>query len=139
MADFKNLDVRDKFDSYPIEIKKKILSLRSLILASYDESQSENVVTECLKWGEPSYTCKAGSTIRIDWKPKDPNNLHVYFNCKSKLIETFREIYGQELDFESNRIILLPVDQKLPKMALIHCFTLALNYHKIKHLPLLGA
>jgi hypothetical protein len=139
MPNFKNSDVKNKFDSYPVEIKQYMLELRSLLLANSNNNITDNLVTECLKWGEPSYICKAGSTIRIDWKSKDPSNLRIYFNCKSKLIETFKEIYSDELSFEGNRMILLSVEQKFPERVLMRCFSLAFNYHKIKHLPLLGA
>ena len=143
MPDFENIEVKNVFNSYPVEIKEKMFSLRSLIFAAASNSQSNkqsvNIVTECLKWGEASYICKTGSTIRLDWKSKDPSNLHVYLNCKSKLIETMRIIYADELGFEGNRIILIPINKSLPKEILMHCFSMALNYHKIKHLPLLGA
>ena len=36
---------------------------------------------ETLKWGEPSYLVKKGSTIRMDWKSKAPNQYAMYFKC----------------------------------------------------------
>ncbi|PCI64289.1 MAG: hypothetical protein COB38_12795 [Gammaproteobacteria bacterium] len=62
----------------------------------------------------------------------------IYFNYQSLLVETFREIYKEELIFEKNRAILLNINEKLPDKVLVHCFELAMNYHKIKYLPLLG-
>ncbi len=138
MFKFDNLDVKNKFDSYPFEIKVKMLKLRSLILNTYNQSNEAESIEECLKWGEPSYLVKSGSTVRIDWKSKNSEFLNIYFNCKSKLVETYREIYSDELIFEKNRAILLKVNEVFPEKNLVHCFELAMNYHKIKHLPLLG-
>lgn len=143
MVEFKNEGVKNKFESYPSEIKEKMLYLRSLLFSAYSQDNEknnvENNIEECLKWGEPSYICRYGSTIRIDWKSKKPEFLNTYFNCKTKLIETFREVYSENLIFEGNRAILIPVDKNLPEAVLTHCFSMAIRYHKIKHLPLLGA
>lgn len=42
-------------------------------------------IEETLKWGEPADMTKngAGSTIRLDWKPKHPDHYALYFNCKT--------------------------------------------------------
>ena len=139
MRPFKNSAVEEKFNGYPDEIKSSILLLRELIFGASKADTSNIELEECLKWNEPSYCCKTGSTIRLDWKSKDSENLHIYFNCKSKLIETFREIYGNELTFSGNRVVLVPINEKAPERVLTHCFSMAFNYHKIKHLPMLGA
>lgn len=71
MNSIANPAVAEKFDQYPDHIREKILLLRKLILET--ASSMENVaVEETLKWGEPSYVTKTGSTIRIDWKKKSP-------------------------------------------------------------------
>ncbi len=43
------------------------------------------------------------------------------------------------LRFEGNRAVLFDVDTSIPVAELKHCISLALTYHKVKHLPLLGA
>ena len=82
---------------------------------------------------------KQGSTIRMDYKAKQPGQYALYFNCKSKLVDTFRELYGDRFQFEGNRAIIFGLNDTPDMMALSHCISLSLNYHKIKHLPLLGA
>ena len=94
---------------------------------------------ETLKWGEPSYLTKFGSTIRIDWKPSAPKHYAMYFHCQSKLVATFKEVYPHTFHYQGNRAIVLDIKAKLPEKELKHCITLALTYHKVKHLPLLGA
>ncbi len=130
--------VKQVFDKYPKDVQKGMKKLRQLIIETAKAEEKSKLV-ETLKWGEPAYVVKNGSTIRIDWKPKNPGYLAMYFICSTSLVSTFRLIFGDELKFEDNRAILLPADQPLPVDKLIRCITMALNYHKLKDLPLLGA
>jgi hypothetical protein len=95
-------------------------------------------VAETLKWGEASYSVKGGSAIRIDWKAKDPDSIKVYFHCQSKLVETFKEIYPDDLQYEGKRAIVIPLHSQIEEGPLTHCIGLALKYHSIKNQPLLG-
>ena len=68
-----NPEVESKFQTYPDEIKAKLGYLRDLIFETASENETIQEIEETLRWGEPSYLVKNGSTIRIDWKPKTPN------------------------------------------------------------------
>jgi len=130
-------DIQAKIDTYPTHAKKKFLALRALVYLAAKELNI-NKVEETLKWGEPSYLTKTGSTIRIDWKASTPDKIYIFFNCKSVLIQTLKELYPDQLSLEGNRAVVMKIDN-MPNDAIIkHCFSMALNYHKIKHLPLLG-
>lgn len=96
-------------------------------------------VEESLKWGEPSFSVKGGSAVRIDWKKKYPEKCFVFFQCQTRLVEIFKEIYGDTFEYDGKRAIILELSQKLPLLELKHCVILSLQYHKLKHLPLLGA
>jgi len=115
-----------------------MLTLREAIFTVAAE-QSITDIDETLKWGEPSYIAKSGSTIRIDWKSSTPDYYGLYFNCNSKLVATFRELYPNHFHYQGNRALMIKIGQKIDLTAVKHCITLALRYHKIKHLPLLGA
>ena len=130
--------VADKFAAYPKEIQPKIDYLRSLILETATENETVTSLEETLKWGEPSYLAKKGSTIRIDWKAKSPNQYAIYFKCTSKLVTTFREVYGNTFNYEKNRAILFNLEDEVPKEELKSCIQAALNYHSLKDLPRLG-
>lgn len=93
---------------------------------------------ETLKWGEISYLAKYGSTVRIDWKEKNADQFAIYFKCTSKLVPTFREIFPQTFRFDGNRAIVFDLDEEIPRSELKQCIKAALEYHKVKHLPLLG-
>lgn len=127
------------FASYPKNMRKHLMHLRQLVFDAASETDGVGEIEETLKWGEPSYLVKGGSTIRMDWKNKNPDQYAVYFNCKSKLVDTFREVYGDKFKFEGNRAIVFSDTDKVPDEALKHCFSMSLTYHKIKNIPLLGA
>jgi hypothetical protein len=120
---------KKKFESYPEHIAI-LLQVRHLIFSVANQDGIDDI-TETLKWGEPSYISTIGSTIRIDWKEKNPEHYGIYFHCKTSLIETFT--------YEGNRAIIFSTRQLLPSKELSHCISLSLRYKKIKHLDLLGA
>ena len=113
--------------------------LRQIILDTAESIDLIDKVVETLKWGEPSYLVKKGSTVRMDWKKKQPEQYAVYFKCTSKLVPTFKELYNGVFNFENNRAIIFKLEDEIPEKELAHCIALALTYHKLKHLPLLGA
>ena len=130
-----NKDVENIFNNYPEFIKSKLIKLRELI---YIVAQEQNLgaVEESLKWGEPSYSVINGSPIRIGFKG---SSCYLFFHCQSKLVSTFREFYSHNLTFEGNRAIVLNSEKPLPEYPLKACIKLALTYHSVKRLPLLGA
>ncbi|MCP3684922.1 MAG: DUF1801 domain-containing protein, partial [bacterium] len=110
---------------------------RQLVIDTASEIKGINVLEETLKWGEPSYLTKSGSTIRMDWKSTIPGQYAIYFNCNTLLVETFKELYIDKFMFEGNRAIVFKINDEIPVGELKHCISLALTYHKIKHLPML--
>ncbi len=138
MEDINNSEVAKVFSQYPELVRTKLLALRTLVLETVRESNEISAVEETLKWGEPSFVTKTGSTIRIDWKQSRPDHYALYFNCKTTLIDTFKEFYRDQLNFEGNRAIIFDLNNSVPVEIVKHCIFLALTYHKRKHLPLLG-
>ena len=138
MSTIENKEVGKIFDNYPKEIRKKLMLLRKLVIDTASETESVKSIEETLKWGEPSYLTKGGSTIRMDWKKSKPDQYAMYFNCKTKLVDTFKERYKDEFKYEGNRAIVFHKNDTIPINELKHCILLALTYHSIKNLPMLG-
>jgi len=134
----RNPAVQAKFKSYPKDIRPKMDYLRELILETAGENPDITEIEETLKWGEPSYLVKKGSTIRIDWKPKAPEQYAIYFKCTSKLVTTFKEVYGDDFKYEKTRAILFGLKERVPKRKLKKCINAALSYHTVKNEALLG-
>ncbi|ADZ91635.1 DUF1801 domain-containing protein [Marinomonas mediterranea] len=129
--------VKNKVDLYPREAVSVLIQIRQAIYDIADEYQLGNV-EETLKWGQPSYLVKGGSTVRFDWNPDFPERCFVFFHCQTKLVETFREVYGDQLEYQGKRAIVLRIKAPFPSVQLTHCLSLALRYHSLKQLPLLG-
>ena len=127
------------FETYPPEIRKQAMRLRQLVLDTAAALAEVGEVEETLKWGEPSYVTKSGSTIRLGWKASRPDEYKLLFHCGTTLVDTFKELYHDALNFEGNRAIVLHKTADLPIAPLEHCISLALTYHRRKKLPLLGA
>ncbi len=134
-----NPKVKDVFDNYPKSVQYRLLRLRKLIITTACEIDGLDKLEETLKWGEPSYLTKHGSTLRMDWKEKSPEQYAIYFKCTSKLVPTFKTIYKGLFEFEGNRAIVFKLRDEIPENELKQCISMALRYHKIKHLILLGA
>ncbi len=134
-----NPKVAEILADYPKVIQEKLKILRQLIINTALEIEGINTLEETLKWGEPSYVTKTGSTIRINQIKSSPDQFAMYFTCSTRLVDTFRVIYRDAFTFEGNRALIFDINKKIPVIPLKHCITLALTYHNVKHLPLLGA
>jgi hypothetical protein len=133
-----NPEVRAVYKKYPKEARLKIENLRRIIFETANEIEELTELEETLKWGEPSYLAKKGSTVRIDWKPKAPNQYAIYFSCSTTLIETFKQVYGNLFDYEGKRAIVFQMDDNIPEKELKSCIRAALTYHRVKKLDKLG-
>lgn len=126
-------EVRKIFDNYPVKARNKMLALRNLVIETAKEINEIDKLEETLKWGEPSYITKIGSTLRMDWKPKSPDQYAMYFKCTSKLVETFKKKFKDLFQYENNRAIIFQMNDIVPRKELKRCIRAALMYHKVKH------
>ncbi|NNF35475.1 MAG: DUF1801 domain-containing protein [Saprospiraceae bacterium] len=133
-----NEQVQAHIDSYPSLPRKKLNAIRKLIFEAASEIEGLKALNETFKWGEPSYSCKKGSTIRMDWKSKNPDQYAMYFICSTRLVETFRTLYGDTFEYEKNRALIFHLKDDIPVYQLKECIKMALRYHELKDQPLLG-
>lgn len=121
-----------KMASYPDAVRVKMQSIRALVIKTANEIPELENLQETLKWGEPSFVTKHGSTLRMDWKKKTPDQYQVYFKCTSRLVETFKLKFGALFEYENKRAIIFQLDQEIPEAELKQCIRATLNYHKVK-------
>lgn len=137
--------VKQKFDTYPVKVRAKLEYLRQLILEVAANTNKVGEVEETLKWGEPAYItlpiqyedksgklkkAKApGTTIRIDWKTKSPDQYALYVNCQTSLIDSYNSLFPNTFTFEGSRAVVFRLDDALPEEALRVCIQMALTYH----------
>lgn len=129
---FNDKGVEAVFSAYPLPVQRRLLELRSLIFDVAKKTSGVGQLEEALRWGQPSYLTSetgSGSTIRIDQIRNEPGKYGIYFICTSGLIDDFKELYRDEMDFIGNRSIVFGIADRLPEDALRHCISLALTYH----------
>lgn len=124
--------------NYPEFVRDKMQYLRTLVRETAEEIEGLSVLEETLKWGEPSFVTKHGSTLRMDWKAKSPEQYAFYFQCTSRLVDTFRLVFDHQFQYEGKRAIVFQINEKIPEMELKACIKATLNYHKVKDLMTLG-
>jgi len=132
-----NTDVREVFEKYPTNVQEQLLKLRELILSTAFKTDEVKEFEETLKWGEPSYVSKVGSTIRLGLVKTNPKQYAMFFHCKTKLVDTFKELYDDTFTFEGNRAIVFDENDIVAIRELEHCILMSLTYHKIKNKPAL--
>lgn len=115
-----------------------MIKVRCLVHETAGEFDDFGTIEETLKWCEPSFVTKNGSTLRMDWKDRAPEQFAIYFKCTSLLVPTFKRVYGDLFTYENDRAILFGLDQELPESELKQCIAATLRYHKVKKLPNLG-
>lgn len=125
-------DFETKLASYPDSVRGKMYYLRELILETAREVSEITELEETLKWGEPSFLTKNGSTLRMDWKKKTPDQYQMYFKCTSRLVETFKIVFGDQFQYEKSRAIIFQLDQKVPSKEIKKCIKATLLYHSLK-------
>ena len=133
MRPFENPAVAAHFAAYPGDVRRRMMTLRELIFATAAATDGVGALEEALKWGEPAYltsASKSGSTIRIDWKAREPGQYAMYFNCQTDLVDTFRTLFPNDFGFEGNRALVFARDAGLPKDSLALCIAAALTYHR---------
>ncbi len=127
-----------KLLSYPDHIRPKMQYLREIVHETAKEIPEIKELEETLKWGEPSFITKIGSTLRMDWKEKTLEQYQIYFKCTSRLVETFKLVFGELFQYEKNRAIIFKLDEEIPIALLKECIRATLMYHKVKNDEILG-
>jgi hypothetical protein len=138
MKFIQNQAVENLIDEYPDTVSAKLNYLRQLIIETARELNDIKTLEETFKWGEASYISNIGSTIRIDWKKKNPEHYAMYFICSTQMIETFREFFGDVFKYEGDRAIIFHIDDVIPVDQLKLAIAVALTYKKRSKLSMLG-
>ncbi len=132
MNKFKNPEVAAVFNTYPKNMRAKLMFLRQLIFDIASATEGVGELEETLKWGSPSYLTtksKSGTTIRIDRRNSQKDQYAMSVHCQSSLIGTIKEVYRNKFKYEDNRSIIFNESDEIPVKELSHCIYLALTYH----------
>lgn len=124
-------EVSAVFDQMPKEARDTLLKVRNFILEVAQDNPHIGPVEETLRWGEPAYITvnkKTGSTLRLGVE-RASGHPALFFNCKTKLVEQFRQQFGDDLRYSKNRAVLIDTDVDGIAQELQTCIAAALSYH----------
>ncbi|MCP3774015.1 hypothetical protein NLX71_11950 [Paenibacillus sp. MZ04-78.2] len=125
----KNYDIPEIYNNYTDLQQEKLIELKQLIM-NVANNLGDMTIQESLKWGQLTFSSKLGTPIRID--RFSDSQIGLFVHCQTTLVEEWRELFGDSLDFSKNRAILLSVNSELPIEELTPCIQMALTYHKSK-------
>jgi hypothetical protein len=111
--------------------RNALLDVRQLIFEVANNDPRIGQIEETLRWGEPAYlttTNRTGSTIRLSIE-KNTGMPALFFNCKTTLVEEFRQQFGNTLTYSKNRAVVIDRDDSQHSSALKICIAAALTYH----------
>lgn len=115
--------VDEVFETYTQPVQDRLRKMRALIL---DVGANAGVeVEETLKWGQPSYLAKKGSTLRLGAIDGEPA---LFAHCQSRIIPEARMAFGDALTFSGNRAVIL--DDKAGEPELRQIVLHGLTYHR---------
>ena len=127
--------VRAVFDGWPQAVRARQLEMRALILRVASDTAGVGRIEEALRWGEPAYLTtqsRSGTTLRLGWSAQAPSEHRLLCHCQTRLVDTWRSLFGDELRFDGNRAVVLSLDEPLPEPPLAVCIEAALTYHQRK-------
>ena len=120
------------FKAYGRDVRDRLMVLRETIFEVAAATDGVGVLTETLKWGQPSYLTEqtgSGTTVRIDRLKGDSGGYALYFHCQSGLVGQFRDLYPETFSYEGERAIHFGAKERVPVRELRHCIALALTHH----------
>ena len=122
-------NIADAFAAYDDRTQDQLRACRDLIFQAAADNREIGILTETLKWGQPSYlteASKSGSTVRLatssDHRPA------LFVHCATDLIEQFRTFYPDTFDYQGKRALVIKSEIGSVKAELRHCIALALTY-----------
>ena len=122
--------VQAAFDGFPKETQDLAMALRSLIFEVAETTPNVGVLTETVKWGQPSYLTaqsKSGTTLRIG-VPKT-GGCAIYAHCATNVISTYADTFPGLEQIEGNRAVHFKHSEEIVPERLKLLIRHALTYH----------
>lgn len=97
-------EVQAVYDSFPAVEREKLMLVRQLILdcAALVEA---GTVAETLRWGQPTYLVKQGSSLRLGIGKT--GLAAIFAHCQSSIISDFATAFGTDFEMDGNRAVYL--------------------------------
>lgn len=128
MTPFANDQVAAAFAAMPSEPRDGLLRLRELIFEVARDLPNAPAVEETLKWGQPAYLTRKGSTIRLG-VPKS-GGFALFVHCQSRLIPDYEVAFPMADRIEGTRAVLFDAADQIDAGRHGWLIARALTYHQ---------
>lgn len=118
--------VQAVYEARPADVRERMLALRALVYEVAADLELD--VQEALRWGEPAYLSRRGTTLRIDAKDPPSGRCQLFVHCQTELVRTFRERHPGVLETEGTRALHVELAKPLPLEPLRDFIAMALTY-----------
>ncbi|WP_069301190.1 DUF1801 domain-containing protein [Neptunicoccus sediminis] len=122
-------EVQAAFDTFAPEEREKLHVVRRLIFQCAVAIEA-GPVTETLRWGQPAYLVKRGSSLRLGIGKT--GQAAIFAHCQSSIISDFATVFGADFKLDGNRAVYL---EKLGPEVLEKLQFLILHGLQYKRLP----
>lgn len=119
-------NVRAVFEGYPEGVRAVLLAARDLVFEVAEDGGC-GTLDEVLRWGQPSYVCKTGTTLRL---APDKGAPAVMVHCQTDLVDRFRSEHPDAFRFGGTRALYLEAGFDRDALALF--LARALTYRRVR-------
>ena len=124
-------DLIHKLQSWPTRAVQHAHVIRALFLQTAQDIDAYNL-EESLKWGEPAWRPKkGGTTLRVAWSTKSPDELGLFVDCKSDLCARMQWDFPSTFRFVAPRAMYLQLDRNVPETAVTQLAQMAFRYKRV--------
>lgn len=119
---------------WPVKARNTLWQCRE-IFETVAKQAAVGTLDETLKWGQPSWRPtkpRTGSTLRMDWNPKFPDQLSLFVDCKTDLAARMQTLYPHLSENDGQRHLAISLDAPLPVQAITHLADMTFTYHRAK-------
>lgn len=111
MTAAKTSEVSAVFSAFPEPARQGLLALRTQIYSVAAADPRIGILSESLKWGQPSYGTphsKSGTPLRLGI-PK-VGGYAIFVHCQTTVVSEFRHIFGEQFSYDGSRAVIFRAD-----------------------------
>jgi len=113
---------------YPEATRDTLLELRALIHRVAARTEGVDAVEETLRWGQPAFICRSGTTVRLAEARGGSGAVGVYTSCQTPLVADFAREHGELFEYDAGRGIHIPAGERMREAEIGDFLSAALTY-----------
>ncbi len=113
---------------YPDAQRDTFMALRALVYEIAQRTEGVSPVEETLKWGQPAFVTRSGTTVRLAAARGDDGAVGVYTSCQTPLVADFATEHGDRFLYDAGRGIHVVAGRPIPALELADFLESALTY-----------